>query len=255
MRTVIEREGWRPAPRALSAEFLVVIGDVHGQDHLLGCLHEAVAADLEEVALLGVVSLCVHVGDLIDRGTGNLAAIDLARRGLQRAERNVVLRGNHEDMFLDAIKHSQALGNYEKCAWLENGGHLTMEEVGALDYDDLRLSIGEERISWLAGNPLMVRAGSYLICHAGVDPQRLLEEQQAQDLLWIRNRFLKHSRAMPDGVVVIHGHTPAEPGLAPAGNRINVDSGAFFSGRLTALEVHGEQMRLVHACGTPNARM
>jgi serine/threonine protein phosphatase 1 len=40
----------------------------------------------------------------------------------------------------------------------------------------------------------------------------------------------------PEGVTVIHGHTPIEA-VDPHGRYINVDTGAYDSGRLSALRL------------------
>ena len=41
----------------------------------------------------------------------------------------------------------------------------------------------------------------------------------------------------------MHGHTPSEePEIRP--NRINIDTGAFLTGRLTCLVLEGQGMRL-----------
>jgi serine/threonine protein phosphatase 1 len=58
------------------------------------------------------------------------------------------------------------------------------------------------------------------------------------DLLWIREEFL--TSTMNFGKIVIHGHSPNEwPEVRP--NRINIDTGAFATGRLTCLVVEGER--------------
>ena len=59
-----------------------------------------------------------------------------------------------------------------------------------------------------------------------------LERQEEKDLLWIRDEFL--SSKLDFGKIVVHGHTPtANPEVLP--NRINIDTGAFATGRLTCV--------------------
>jgi serine/threonine protein phosphatase 1 len=55
------------------------------------------------------------------------------------------------------------------------------------------------------------------------------------------------SRQQTDfGKIVVHGHTPTEePELLL--NRINVDTGAFMTGRLTCAVLEGEQVRFLSA--------
>jgi serine/threonine protein phosphatase 1 len=78
--------------------------------------------------------------------------------------------------------------------------------------------------------------------HAGVRPGVPLDAQDADDLVWIRGPFLSSNADF--GKVVVHGHTPAEaPEVRP--NRINVDTGAFFTGRLTCLVLEGAERRFL----------
>ena len=72
----------------------------------------------------------------------------------------------------------------------------------------------------------------------------LLQKQHPADLLWIRDEFLDSTADF--GKVVVHGHSPAlEPELLP--NRINVDTGAFMTGRLTCAVLEDAQVRFLTA--------
>ena len=74
--------------------------------------------------------------------------------------------------------------------------------------------------------------GRYFFCHAGVRPGVPLDRQSDDDLLWIRDEFLNSTEDF--GKIVVHGHTPVpEPEVLP--NRINLDTGAFATGRLTCI--------------------
>ena len=69
-----------------------------------------------------------------------------------------------------------------------------------------------------------------------MNPRLPLTEQVEEDLLWIRDDFLTADEYF--GKLVVHGHTPvAEPDIRP--NRINIDTGAFATGRLTCLTIEG----------------
>ena len=84
--------------------------------------------------------------------------------------------------------------------------------------------------------------GDYFFCHAGVRPGVPLAKQAQEDLLWIREEFLDSD--LPHGRMVVHGHTPVErPELRP--NRINIDTGAYATGRLTRLVLEGGSRRLL----------
>jgi serine/threonine protein phosphatase 1 len=71
-----------------------------------------------------------------------------------------------------------------------------------------------------------------------------LDEQQEHHLRWIREPFLDHPD--PHDYFVIHGHTITE-GLDERNNRIGVDTGAYRSGRLTALVLEGTGRRMIQA--------
>ena len=84
--------------------------------------------------------------------------------------------------------------------------------------------------------------GDFFFCHAGIRPGVALADQTKQDLIWIREEFLRHPRLHPK--VVVHGHTPtAEPEVMA--NRVNVDTGAFATGRLSALVIDGAEKRIM----------
>ena len=69
-----------------------------------------------------------------------------------------------------------------------------------------------------------------------------LAEQREEDLLWIREEFTR-SRAN-FGKTVVHGHSISErPELEK--NRINVDTGAFMTNRLTCVVLSGEEQRFL----------
>ena len=89
---------------------------------------------------------------------------------------------------------------------------------------------------------LSVSFGDYLFVHAGVSPGVPLAAQSEADLIWIRDPFLNH--AEPFGKIVVHGHTPGkEPVTRP--NRIGIDTGAVFTGRLTALRLRGDSRKFL----------
>jgi hypothetical protein len=84
--------------------------------------------------------------------------------------------------------------------------------------------------------------GKYFLCHAGVRPDVPLPWQSINDLLWIREEFLDSDIVFEK--MIIHGHTPHEwPEVRP--NRINIDTGAFATGRLTCLVLGEQQERFL----------
>jgi serine/threonine protein phosphatase 1 len=99
-----------------------------------------------------------------------------------------------------------------------------------------------EDVQFLRSLRTSFRYGPYFFAHAGVLPNRPLQDQVPDDLLWIRKPFLDHGG--PFGAVVVHGHTPkAEPEFKP--NRINLDTGAYATNRLSCLRIDSSGAALV----------
>ena len=97
-------------------------------------------------------------------------------------------------------------------------------------------AVPADHLTFLESFEDMIQLGDYLFVHAGIDPRVPLDQQRRRDLRWIREPFLSHDGS--HGVVVVHGHTICdEP--EDCGNRIGIDTGAFMSGRLTALLLEG----------------
>ena len=84
--------------------------------------------------------------------------------------------------------------------------------------------------------------GDYFFVHAGVRPGIPLAKQREEDLLWIRQEFLLCEDDF--GKIIVHGHTPVlQPDFHP--NRINIDTGAYATGRLTCLVLETDKMRIL----------
>ena len=85
--------------------------------------------------------------------------------------------------------------------------------------------------------------GDYVFVHAGVRPGIALEKQDPVDLMWIRDDFLRSRTALP-GRIVVHGHTIVDQPQVRE-HRIDIDTGAFVSGRLTCLALVGDERRFI----------
>jgi serine/threonine protein phosphatase 1 len=140
--------------------------------------------------------------------------------------------------------------------WSMNGGLETLRSFGipvetswghpnfARAAQALRAALTPDETQFLASLRLSLTVGRYFICHAGVRPGIPLDRQSEEDLFWIRDAFLDSD--MDFGKIVVHGHTPVrEPEVKS--NRINVDTGAVFSGRLTCVVLDGGGYRFLTA--------
>jgi Calcineurin-like phosphoesterase len=224
---------------------LYVIGDIHGRLDLLDRMVEAVDRD---AGGRGAGSLTVTVGDIIDRGPDSRGVI---RRLMSKPfpGRHVALKGNHEAMMIRFLADPK-VGSL----WALNGGLETLRSFGvpvSWDRPDfvraaeaLRAALTADETRFLSSLRLSLSVGRYFICHAGVRPGVPLERQSEEDLLWIRDEFLNSD--MNFGKIIVHGHTPVpEPEVRR--NRINVDTGAFATGRLTCVVLEDGEPRFLTA--------
>ncbi len=239
--------GARPArPRVPEGLRVYAVGDVHGRLDLLDPLLARIDADLEDHA--AERSLQVFLGDYIDRGDASAQVVDrLIRRGETHA--TVCLKGNHEACLLEFLEDPEVLKT-----WARNGGLTTLLSYGVeppLHTDQgtrsslaatLEGAMPPAHLLFLSGLPLTFACGDFLFVHAGIRPGVALAGQREEDLLWIRDAFLCHEA--PFEKVIVHGHTPVlEPQIRA--NRINIDTGAYATGRLTCLRLEGEDIRIL----------
>ena len=217
-----------PAPATLPRGLRVyAVGDVHGCATRLAKLHRLIRADLTQRPV--AAARLIHLGDLIDRGQDSAGVLDLViglspPPGLEIT----TLRGNHEQMALDALSG----GDVD--LWLDNGAAATLLSWGILRHVPPPLwakHVPPVHLVFLSGLPFRASVGGYFFVHAGIRPGVSLAAQSPEDMLWIREPFLSATENF--GQVVVHGHTPVRSPEVHK-NRINVDTGAVFGGPLTA---------------------
>lgn len=238
-------------PRVPAGERVYAVGDVHGRCDLLAVLIEAIEAD--NGAAAPAQTTAILLGDLVDRGADSAGVVALARdwQAQPKAQRNVrILAGNHEEMFLKSFTSLDTLRHF-----LRHGGRETLLSYGldrarynAASIEQVQAMmhevVSEEERAFIAGFEDMIAIGGYLFVHAGIDPEVALAEQKSADLRWIREPFLSHEGSY--GVTVVHGHTISEQPVETV-NRIGIDTGAYATGRLTALVLEGDTRRYLTA--------
>jgi serine/threonine protein phosphatase 1 len=195
------------------------VGDIHGSYTKLANLLRHCRAHCGDNACR-----FVFLGDYVDRGPSSREVVALLMEMQAAAPEGVVcLRGNHEELMIDASK------NRNERVWLDNGGDMTLHSYG-VDYAE---AIPADHLTWFKNLPFTISDGKRFFVHGGIKPGVPLEEQSKDVMLWIREPFLSDTR--DHGQFIVHGHTPLEtgyPDLRP--NRLNLDTGAVFGGPLTA---------------------
>ncbi len=205
-----------------------VIGDIHGR-----------AAALEHcLALAGFdreKDLLISLGDVCDRGEHTRESIDL----LLQIKHLVYILGNHDHWFL----HWALTGEYDPF-WTSQGGRSTYRSYEGGP-------VPEEHIQLLKDAPLyyLLDEGTRLFVHAGIDPEKPLEEQSETDLLWSRTLVQRAMEIIDDPDVetltpyeeVYVGHTPTINYDFTVPVFIKgvwmMDTGAGWWGKLTIMDV------------------
>lgn len=220
------------------------VGDIHGRYDLFRQLMRIIEHD--RALRAPVATKIVLLGDIIDRGPDAARMMRGCMNLTASTDRFLVLKGNHEEMMSTALKGDLYVYRH----WLTFGGRETLLSWGVdrqvvdgpATMENLKIAagtVGSRAISWLGQLPLHYHYGNYLFVHAGIRPGIPLRKQTAKDLLWIKDDFLESDVA--HGMMVVHGHTVVECGPVVRRNRIGIDTGAYRSGRLTALAVEGEE--------------
>lgn len=226
---------------------LYVIGDIHGRFDLLTILYAELARDMERAVPQQAAE--IFLGDYVDRGPQSREVVNWLIQSEPVTSERICLMGNHEAMMLQSLDRPEALRG-----WRDVGGLETLHSYGvsppiamsARDqksvHQSFRAALPAEHGAFLRSLPARAEFGDYFFVHAGVSPARDLASQRTQDLLWTREPFL--SSTADFGKIVVHGHTPVKrPDVRP--NRINIDTGAYMTGRLTCLVLEGEARRFL----------
>lgn len=223
-------------------ERIYAIGDIHGRLDCLDSIMSQIAYD--EASRGKADTTIVFLGDLIDRGAESRGVIERAMR-ISETYKTVFLMGNHEEILIRAWE-----GDSRAAALLHRvGGRETVMSYGvpASDYDagdvgELVTLVGDrippEHIAFLSAFRDSHAQGDYLFVHAGIRPGVPLSAQDPLDMRWIRREFLDDNR--DHGPMVIHGHSITED-IDLQANRIGIDTGAFASGKLTAIGIEGAE--------------
>ncbi len=233
----------RAAPRANAlppGERIYAIGDIHGRADCLEVLMSKIDAD--DGARGSAETTLVFLGDLVDRGADSRTVVERAI-ALSAKRPCRFLMGNHEEVFIKAWEGDVAsLRLFHRI-----GGRETLISYGVDpdDYDKadfatlvelLAVHVPSEHIAFVRRFEDIYRSGDYAFVHAGIRPGIPIAEQDPTEMRWIRERFLGDAR--DHGVMVVHGHSIAA-NVEERPNRIGIDTGAYATGRLTALGLEG----------------
>lgn len=222
---------------------LYAVGDIHGRLDLLEGFHRHVAAELQADAPTDW--RIVYLGDHVDRGPDSGGVLEFLAQAKTRDARHVVLAGNHDLGLLDFLSEPDPCGIFITHGGIETAASYGVHAAhfGALEEDGealhafhamLKTAIPNAHVEFLHGLETSFACGDFFCCHAGIRPGVALEHQSVDDLVWIRGEFHCHEGLYSK--VILHGHTPAAE-VSARRNRVNLDTGAYRTGRLSALRI------------------
>lgn len=230
---------------------IMIIADIHGR---LNELKQLLTKwnPLEEYLLF--------IGDYFNRGPEGWAVIEYVKKLKENYPKQViVLKGNHEEIFLDVIEHpymleSYLFGNTQAITTLNN--FKEMHNISTINTEDIwheLITQKKDIISFIKEMPSFKLWSKYLFVHAGVDPyQENIEYMDESDMRNIRDEFIYTQHNIKK--VIVFGHTPTQNILineVEKGNiwiskcrkKIGIDGG--FD-RLNALVIHSENELLIN---------
>jgi serine/threonine protein phosphatase 1 len=192
-----------------------VIPDLHGRFDLL---RDALAAIADRAA--GDPGIIVALGDYVDKGPDSKQVVERLRPGALEGWRFVPLKGNHDAMMVEALRHPAKMAS-----WIEKGGDTALRSYGGD-----AAAVPQADIAWLDGLRLMHVDAHRVYVHAGVDPDLPLDRQSEEVLLW--KRYPKGYASGFENLHVVHGHDNFPEGPLLHEGRTNLDTAAWRTGRL-----------------------
>jgi serine/threonine protein phosphatase 1 len=223
-----------PAPDGL---VIYAIGDIHGRSDCLRAVHQRIDRDKRRLKA-GKHTVEIYLGDYIDRGSDSYGVVEII---LARARGTIIacLKGNHEIMLEAYLAGELSFEHWGPFGGLQallsyNVDPLLLKHGGPALLAAAKSSIPELHKKFFALTHPYIRLGGYCFVHAGMRPRIPLKNQTLRDLTSIREGFLDYTGTF--GCIVVHGHSP-QPHVEFKPNRINLDTGAYATNRLSVIRI------------------
>jgi serine/threonine protein phosphatase 1 len=234
-------------PPAPVGTLLYAIGDIHGRSDCLDRAHDLIDRDVAELGARDqATEICI--GDYVDRGPDSKGVIDrLVARSTK--VRLVALRGNHEIIMESFLRGQTSFEDWRRLGGLETILSYGVDArdllaKGGVQPRDLAERIPVSHLRFISSLASVHTVGDYCFVHAGLRPGVAIEAQSISDLAWIRDDFLRFSGKF--GFIVVHGHSPVS-GVEFLQNRINIDTGAYMTNRLSVLRIDATGVTVLEA--------
>lgn len=199
-----------------------------------------------------MVDSLILLGDYVDRGPNSKEVIEQVK-SLKEADGVIALRGNHDQMMLDALLEDTVKRDGH---WLRNGayatigsylGHPSLEEI--FDWKifaqakKLIMKEFKHHIDFLNELEYFYETDTHIFIHAGINPSYSDWKQQPNyDSIWIRDEFYMNPTGLQKTVVFGHTstinlHESADIWFSPMGDKIGIDGGCAYGKQINCLEI------------------
>lgn len=237
-------------PSIPSNKRVYAVGDIHGRLDLLDAMLAKIAADSRSFP---GECMIIFLGDYINRGPASAQVLDRLCAISARSPRTRFLMGNHEEIFLRALNQESGMLKM----LIRMGGRQTVLSYGvsadryrSAGYDELENllqdHVPKDHLEFLGGLESQVILGDYIFVHAGVDFSKAVHEQDPRVTRWIRGPFAHSNQQC--AMTVVYGHTVYRE-VDRRGCGIGIDTGAYASGKLTAIALEGSRQWLLQTDG------
>ncbi len=214
----------------MSNQEYIAIGDIHG-------CYKSMEAMLEKLQPYTDRQF-IFIGDYIDRGPDSMKVIERLIEFQQEVD-CVFLRGNHEQMLLDAVYRN------DSNLWMMNGGQSTLQSYGLKRRDSVLFP--DDHQEFFDSTKMYHDTKDYFFVHAGISPAKTIEQSLEDDneideFLWERSHL--NAFRTPWEKTVVFGHTP-RPKPLRKDHMIGIDTGCVYDrvgyGKLTAVKLPEEE--------------
>lgn len=201
---------------------LLAIGDIHGHSLALEALLDEVGPTSSDEV--------VFLGDYVDKGPDVAGTLELLSN-LGAEYDWIFLRGNHDQMMLNAYRDSSVLGIWECLS-----GDNPLASYGVGSTEDLLRNIPDHHIHFIGERCRdFHETDSYIFAHAGIRSHVSPSEEDIDHLHWT---VLSSAGAHSSGRTVICGHSSQATGrIADLGHTICIDTGITKGKFLTCLDL------------------
>ncbi|MGN6483735.1 MAG: metallophosphoesterase family protein [Thermomicrobiales bacterium] len=214
---------------------IYAIGDLHGHYRELRALY----GQLLDEGFQPARDRLIFLGDYVDSGPDARLVVQQMIAWQRLFPHWGFLLGNHEEMMLEAQTGWDENDRKRFSRWWSNGGDATWRSYAGPDarVDPKRnplATIDPAHLFWMSTLPRAIETNRYIFVHAGLRPGVPLAANDPDDMLWIRDEFIRSD--FDWGKVIVYGHTPVKEPLVMA-NKICLNTMPRNTGKLTAVRL------------------